>query len=323
MENPKVIIVDCDHANIDPEHEVLTGAGIPYKRLQCNTQEEAIAQCQGAVVFINQYLKMDENIFKNIPSLKHVVRYGVGVDNVNLADATKYGVQVTNVPDYGINEVADHSLALMLCLTRKVSFLNRRVHEGVWKYSEAMPIMRLVESTVGVIGLGRIGTAFAKRAKALGCRVVGYDKAIGAPGFTVPDFVEAVDSLEQLLAQSDVVSLHSTLDDSNKNMINAQSIAKMKDGAFIVNTSRGGLIDEAALVDAIKSGKLGGAGLDVAVKEPIQTDHPLLAFDNVIITPHVGWHSGEAAKELKRKCAEDAVNFVTGKPVRYPVNKLA
>jgi len=321
MANPKVFICDCDHANVDQENKVFTEAGVDYQWLQCKTQEEVIEKCQGAVAFLNQYVRMDEVIFKAIPTLKLVVRYGVGVDNVNLADATKYGVQVTNVPDYGVFEVADHSLALMLDIVRKVSFLNRRVHEKVWKYSEAVPIPRIAESTIGVVGLGRIGSAFAQRAHALGAKVIGFDKSASRRQ-NLPEFVEMKNSLEEVLRESDIVSLHCTLDESNKGMLNKETFAMMKDGAFLVNTARGGLIDEAALVEVLKSGKLAAAGLDVLCKEPIPADHALFECENAIITPHSAWYSVQAAKELKRKCAEDAVNFVSGRPVKYPVNRL-
>lgn len=322
MENPKIIICDCDHADTNPEHNVFTQAGVEYKRLQCTSQEQVLAECQGAVVFLNQYVRMDENIFKNIPSLKLVVRYGVGVDNVNLADATKYGVQVTNVPDYGMHEVADQALALMMSLVRKICFLDKRVHQGVWDYREVVPIRRLSECTIGVVGLGRIGSAFAHRASAMGSKIIGFDRAFGRPGRTFPQFVEPKDTLEEMLEEADIVSLHCDLNEFSSSMMNKERFARMKEGAYLINTARGGIIDEAALVDALKSGRLGGAGLDVTVKEPISKDHPLLAFDNVIITPHSGWYSEEAAVELKRKCAEDAVNFISGRPVKYPVNKL-
>lgn len=323
MENPKIIICDCDHADVNPEHKVFTQAGVEYKRLHCKSQEDVIEQCQGAVVILNQYVRIDENIFKNIPSLKLVVRYGVGVDNVNLEHATKYGVQVTNVPDYGMHEVADQALALMMALVRNIHYLDKRVHEGVWDYREVIPIRRLSECTVGVVGLGRIGTAFANRAASLGAKIIGYDKAFGKPERKFPGFVEQKNSLEEMLEQADIVSLHCDLNELSQRMMSNERFAKMREGSYLINTARGGLVDEEALVNALKSGKLKGAGLDVTFKEPIPKDSPLLTLNNVVITPHSGWYSVEAAIELKRKCAEDAVNFISGRPVRYPVNKLS
>ena len=322
MENIQLFITDCAHADIEPEKEVLDAHKIPYKRLFCKSQDEIIEKCQGGVVFLNHYEKMDAHIFKNIPSLKLVVRYGVGYDNVNVEDATKYGVQVANVPDYGMNEVADHALALLLAVVRKIPLLNKRVHQGVWNYGEVTPILRLSDSTVGIIGMGRIGQSFARRAHVLGCKVVAYDKFYGTPGFTVPDFVEMLPSLEHVLAQSDIVSLHCSLDPSTKHMLNEQRFSIMKDGTYLINTSRGGLIDETALVQALNSGKIRAAGLDVTTVEPIPQDHPFLGMDNVVISPHCSWYSVGSARELKRKCAQQGVDFLMGKALMYPINQL-
>ena len=318
----KVWIVDCAHADIEAEKEVFAAHNVPYERLFCKSQDEIIEKCQGATVFLNHYEIMDEHIFKNIPTLKLVVRYGVGYNNFNVEDATKYGVQLAYVPDSGMNEVADHALALMLSLVRKVPTLNQRVHEGVWNYGEVTPILRLADSTVGLIGMGRIGQNFAKRVHAMGCRVVAYDKAYGMPGFTVPDYVEMQASIEDVLRQADIVSLHSALNKETENMLNKERFAMMKDGAYIINTSRGGLIDETALLQALESGKIRAAGLDVTAVEPIPKDHPFLGMKNVVITPHCAWYSVGAARELKTKVAQQAVDFLQGKPVRYPINQV-
>ena len=179
MENPKIIICDCDHKDVETEKAVFDAAGMDFKWLHCTTQEAVIEQCQGAVCFLNQYTRMDKKIFEAIPTLKFIVRYGVGVDNVNLADATEYGVQVCNVPDYGTNEVADQALGLMLSLTRKVHMIGNMTKAGVWNYIEAVPVHRLSTRTVGLIGAGRIGQAFAHRVYALGCKVIAYDAAYG------------------------------------------------------------------------------------------------------------------------------------------------
>ena len=177
--NPKIIICDCDHKDVDTEKAVLAAAGLPCKWLHCKTQEEVIEQCQGAVCLINQYAHMDETVFKAIPTLKMIARYGVGVDNVNLEDATRYGVQVCNVPDYGTNEVADQALALLLTLVRKTHMIGNSTQAGTWNYQIAIPIHRISTLTVGIIGVGRIGTAFALRVKALGCRIVAFDTNTG------------------------------------------------------------------------------------------------------------------------------------------------
>ena len=321
MENPKIIICDCDHKDVNNEKAIFDAAGMDFKWLQCTTQEAVIEQCQGAVCFLNQYVRMDRKIFEAIPTLKCIVRYGVGVDNVNLKDATEYGVQVCSVPDYGTNEVADHALALMMAVTRKIHLAATLTEQGVWDYVRTIPVKRYGVTTVGLLGCGRIGQAFAKRAHVLGCRVLAYDAAYGMPGFQTLDFVEYL-SEDEVLAQSDVISVHCILDESTAGMINADFFNKMKDGSYFINVSRGGLVDEAALDAALTSGKLAGAGIDVVCTEPLPKESPLFRHENVVITPHMAWYSEESAVDLKTKCAEEAVRFMKGEPVRCPVNKL-
>ena len=321
-EHSKIIICDCDHKDVDVEAGVFSAAGMDYKWLHCQTQEEVIRKCQGAVCFLNQYVQMDETIFKSIPSLKFIVRYGVGVDNVNLADATRYGVQVCNVPDYGMNEVADQAMALMLSVVRKTWLLANRVQAGAWDYAEAIPVRRLSTLTVGIVGTGRIGSEVAKRLHPFGCKVIAFDTGYSQPSRHFPEDLEYCGSLKELLSRSDVVTLHCSLNEDNQRMMNEETFAQMKDGSYFINVSRGGLVDEAALDAALTSGKLAGAGIDVVMKEPLDRTSPLFHHPNLIITPHMAWYSEESALELNRKCAEEAVRFMNSEPVSYPVNTL-
>lgn len=317
----KVYICDCDHDNIDVEKSVFDKAGIECEWHHCVEQDKVIEECQGAEVFLNQYAKMDKVIFEAIPTLKCVIRYGVGVDNVNLKDATEYGVQVCNVPDYGMNEVADQALAMMLALVRKVCFVNDRIRNGVWDYTETIPIRRNGCITVGVIGVGRIGCEFAKRVKALGCRVIGYDIAFQDNKRQFPDWIERV-SFETLLKESDVISIHCSLNEKSRNLIDAQALELMKPSAYLINVARGGIIDEEALDEALTKGTIAGAALDVVKNEHLDKDDALLKHKNFIVSPHMAWYSEEAAFELNRKAAEEAVRFLNGEKVLYPVNQL-
>lgn len=317
----KIIICDCDHDNVDAEAEVFKKAGVSFSWHHCVKQEDVIRDCNGATVYLNQYAHMDKNIFKAVPTLKCVVRYGVGVDNVNLKDADEYGVQVCNVPDYGTCEVADQALALMMGLVRKVTLVNNDIRNGIWNYAETIPVHRLAVSTVGIIGLGRIGSQFAKRVKALGCRVIAYDVAFGESDRTFPDFVEQV-SLEEVLKQSDIISIHSSLNEQTMNLIGKKEFAMMKPSAYIINVARGGIINEDALLDALENKKIAGAGIDVVKAEHLDKDSPLLKYKNLIVSPHMAWYSEEAALDLKRKAAEEAVRFVKGEKVHYPINKI-
>lgn len=320
--NPKIIICDCDHKDVDTEKAVFDAAGMDFRWLHCMSQDEVIEQCQGAVCFLNQYVRMDEKIFKAIPSLRMVVRYGVGVDNVNLADATRYGVQICNVPDYGTNEVADQALALMLSLTRKTYMIGNMTRAGIWNYIESVPVHRLSTRTVGILGVGRIGAAFARRVHTLGCRVVAYDVRYGESGRVFPDFIEFKPTMDEVLAQADILSLHCALTEESRGMMNAAAFSKMKEGAYFINVARGGLVDEDALEGALSSGRLAGAGIDVVNAEPLSGESPLFRHENVVVTPHMGWYSEESAEELNRKCAEEVVRFLRGEAVRCPVNQL-
>lgn len=319
--NEKIIICDCDHQNVDTEKAVFERAGQPFRWHHCMTQQEVIDECQGAVVFLNQYVRMDKQIFDAIPTLKCIVRYGVGVDNVNLDDATAYGVQVCNVPDYGTNEVADQALAMIMSLVRKVYLVNAEVREGIWDYRRTIPVKRLACSTVGIIGLGRIGRALAHRAHALGCTVIACDPQSEAPGFDAPPYVTVTD-LDTLLRTSDIISIHCSLNETSRGMIGARELALMKPTAYLVNVARGGIVDEDALDAALTEGSIAGAGLDVVAAERLAPDAPLLRHRNFLISPHMAWYSEESAVELNRKAAEEAVRFLNGEPVHYPVNKL-
>jgi len=255
----------------------------------------------------------------SLPELKLVVRYGVGVDNVDAASASKHGIQVCNVPDYGVNEVADHAMALMLTLLRRTAVMNAYTKNGAWDYTKAIPIRRLNQLTIGITGLGRIGRNFAAKVRALGCRIIGYDPLLSADAAGT-DFVSRV-GFEDLLQESDVISIHCPLETS-RNLFGSSAFAKMKKGAILINTARGGIVNEKDLDGALEKGEIAGAAMDCMEDEPVKRGNPLFRHENFIATPHMAWYSEEACLELKRKAAEEAVRFFRGEAVRYPVNKL-
>ena len=315
----KVIITDCDHENIDIETKVLSDAGIEFKLTCARTEDEVIEQCAGADIFIVQYANISEKVMKALPELKYVVRYGVGVDTVDLKAAAEYGIQVGNVPDYGMNEVADHALALLLMMLRKTDQMNRFTKTTGWDYTQSIPIRRFSEQTVGVVGLGRIGRNFAEKAAALGFRVIGYDPMVNQ-GERIGN-AEAV-SFEELLKQSDAVSLHCPAD-GNRDLFCKETFKRMKNTAVLINVARGGIINETDLDQALTDGEIAGAALDCMAGEPVSKDSPLFAHENLLVTPHMAWYSEEAAQELKRKVAEESVRFARGEKIHYPINKLA
>ncbi|MEG0471840.1 MAG: C-terminal binding protein [Solibacillus sp.] len=317
----KVIITDCDHSNIDIESAIFKDLNVDFELQQNKTAADLIKNCQQATVVINQYAPFNEEVLSSLPNLKVIIRYGVGFNNIDLNAATKYGVQVCNVPDYGTHEVADHALAMMLALTRKITIMDRLVKDGKWDYQASVPIYRHSEQTIGIVGVGRIGSAFALKVKALGMKVIAFDtsaeKKMQSDEYAFIQFV----SFDELVKQSDVISIHCPSDQA-MNLFNKSVFTKMKNSAYVINVSRGGIIDEEALYNALVTKEIAGAALDVAVKEPIDQASPLLTLDQFICTPHMAWYSEQAAQELKRKVAEEAVRYVQGQSLHYPVNKL-
>ena len=315
----RVIITDCDHDNIDIEKKVFADAGMSVELRQAVTEDEVIAQCQDAEIFIVQYAKITEKVMDNCPCLKYVVRYGVGVDTIDIPAATRHGIQVGNVPDYGMNEVADHAIALAMSMIRKTIEMNAFTKNQKWDYTRAIPIHRFSEMTVGVIGLGRIGRNFAQKMHALGFKVIGTDPYFKATPET-DAYVKPV-SMEDVITQSDVISLHCPAD-GNMNLFCAETFKKMKNTAILINVARGGIINEKDLDQALTDGEIGGAALDCMLGEPVSKDSPLFRHENLVVTPHMAWYSQEAAQELKRKVAEESVRFARGEAIHYPINKL-
>ena len=248
-----------------------------------------------------------------------VVRYGVGVDNIEVAEAIKRGIVVCNVPDYGTNEVADQALALMMALVRKVVYMNRRTKTERWDCTMAFPIQRLSTLTVGILGFGRIGSAFAKRVHALGCNIISCDHHL-EPGEIAPcGYVTGV-TMDDLIEKSDIISIHCPpLKD--RYMFDEDAFKRMKKGIYIINDARGGIIDEDALDRALDDGTVAGVALDCMRNEPISPDNKLFRHENMLVSPHMGWYSEQAALDLKRKVAEQVVKFVQTGTVDYPVFK--
>ena len=318
MLNTKTIAIsDCDHLNMAEEEAVCQKYGLDYIQFSCRTEDDLIEKLPGYQAVVNQYAPFTERVFAALPDLKMIVRYGVGVNNIDLEAASRHGVAVCNVPDYGVQEVASHAFALMMALTRKIVQMDASVKGGEWEYARSIPIHRYRTMTFGVIGLGRIGSCFAEMIRPLGGRILGCDIDPSRRG---PDFVEHVD-LDTLMKESDVISIHSNLETS-RHLINRAKMEEMKPGAYLINVSRGGIIDEADLADALNAGIIAGAGIDVTLEEPLAPDSPLRTAKNLLLTPHMAWYSEEASSDLKTKTAEEAARFLTGKPLKNQVNRF-
>ena len=297
----RIVITDCDHPSIELEQSIFRAAGHDVVLAQCRTADEVIAAGQGAVALLAQYAPITDAVMAALPEFRVVGRYGVSLDNIELPAAARHDITVVNVPDYCIDEVADHAIALMLGLTRGIVALDRAIHAGVWDFRSGGELRRASGMRLGIIGLGRIGAAIARRALALRYQVMAAD-----PRSPAVEGVPLV-SLEELLRTSDIVSLSAWLDPSTRHILDGAALRVMKPGAFLVNTSRGGLIDQPALVEALRSGHLGGAAIDVLEREPIAQDDPLLTLPNVILTPNTAFNSRESLVEMKTRVAEGIV----------------
>jgi phosphoglycerate dehydrogenase-like enzyme len=273
-----------------------------------------------AIILYHDIPRLGEASFSGAPRCKGVVRAGVGYNNVDLEAASRHGVVVCNVPDYGTEEVADHAIMLLLALARRLVPCHQAIRSGTWNYETALGTPRLRGKTLGIVGCGRIGTATALRAKALALDVVfhdpllrqGMDKALG---------IRRANSLNELLEQSHFVSLHCYLDATTYHLINKATLQRMREGAFLINTARGGCVDQSALIDALDSGHLAAAGLDVVEREPLD-DSRLRGHPRILFTPHSAFYSVEAFIELRTKAAEEVRRILLGELPRNVVNQM-
>ncbi|PXZ08593.1 C-terminal binding protein [Gilliamella apicola] len=313
----KIYITDCDHESMDIEKKTFTKEGVDFEILNVTQPEDIIRACHDADALILQYATISDNVLSSLKNLKGVVRYGVGVNTIDIESATKNNVAVCNVPDYGTNEVADHALALIMALARKLPLLIKDTKSNIWAYEKAIPIYRLQEQTAGIIGLGRIGLSLAKKLHGIGLKVIGFDPL--AKKEQLPDYIDFV-SLDELLAHSDIISLNLPLTKSTENLIDSKEFSKMKSNCYLVNTARGGIVNEEALYQALLNHTIAGAALDVFKQEP-PTDRKLFSLDNFIATPHAAWYSEQSQQDLKRKAAEEAIRLAKGEKPLYCLNK--
>jgi D-3-phosphoglycerate dehydrogenase len=306
----KVLITDYVWPSTDPEREVLEAAGIELV-IAPEASEATLASLAvdvDAIMFC--FAQVTAKVLEAAKKCKIAARYGIGVDNVDIAKATELGIVVTNVPDYCMDEVTDHALGMILALNRRLVPHNRSVVGGGWNdVALDQPMHRTRGATLGIVGYGRIGRSLAAKAVGFGMEILAYDPLIEEG--TEVDGAKAV-SLDDVLANSDFVSLHVPLIPATENMISAPELAKMKPGSIIVNCARGGLIDEDALAASLASGHTAGAGLDVVEPTPPDPSSALLKQDNVIITPHTAFFSQASTLELEQRTAQEVVRVLAG-----------
>jgi D-3-phosphoglycerate dehydrogenase / 2-oxoglutarate reductase len=319
MTRPIIAVTDSPFPSLDPVKAALAAAKIdPDIRMSKSTSvEDIIAVAHDADAVIVCYAQITPAVVAGLNRCKVIGRTGLGVDNIDVPAAAARGITVTYVPDYCLREVSDHTMALLLALARKVPLANKLVQSGRWELPPILPFRRLEGQVLGLIGFGNIPRAVVPKAKAFGLTVITHDPFVSKDVLASAG-VEGV-SFDDLLARSDFVSVHAPLMPATRGLVNAAAFAKMKKGAFVINTARGPLIDEPALIAALDSGHLGGAGLDVVTTEPLAKDSPLIGRDNVILTPHTAFYSVEALIELQTKCATDVGRVLSGEKPVYPV----
>lgn len=317
-----VVVTDHVFPDLDAETRILAEAG-HVLRFDGNlaTADEVIAAASQADAILNCYAPVPAEAIRGLERCRVIARYGIGLDTIDIDEASARGIVVTNVPDYCIDEVSDHALALILSLMRRVVVLDRDVRSGGWDLAPARPVHRLRGRTLGLVGFGRIARRLGEKVAPIGLRVLAFDPFV--PDEAIAEAAAEPASLDRLLAEADVVSIHAPLTTQTRHLIGAAELRRMRSDAFLVNTSRGPLVDLDALRAVRADGHLGGVALDVLESEPPEPDDPLLRDPGVVITPHAAFYSEEATAEQQRKAAEQVVAALAGEVPVYAVNAAA
>jgi D-3-phosphoglycerate dehydrogenase / 2-oxoglutarate reductase len=303
------------------DREALAAHGIELVERSCPTEEELIEHGREADALLVIGEPLTARVIEALDRCRVIARFGAGLDNVDIDAATRAGIQVTYVPGASVEEVTDHALAMLFSLARRLPDLDAATRRGDWKILDALPpFRRLSEQTVGIVGLGRIGQVLARKVRGLGIDLIAFDP------YLADDEIAALGArplpLEELLATADFVSIHTPLTAETRHLLGAAELARMKPTACLVNAARGGVVDQEALVEALREGRLAGAGVDVFEVEPLPLDDPLLALDNVILSPHAAHHSLESMNELRGRVIADVAAVLAGEEPGFPVNAV-
>ena len=315
----KVLITDYAWESVEPERAVLARAGAEVVVSPDGDEETLVSLARDVDGILTCWAQVTDNVVRAAEKCIIIVRYGVGLDNIAVDTATELGIVVSYVPDYCVGEVSDHAMALLLAWNRRIVFFDKATKAAGWESVELnMPMPRLSGTKLGIIGLGRIGRALCSKAQAFGMEVLAYDTLV------TPEAAAEIGArstgLPQLLKESDFISLHCPLLPETTGLISTSELEQMKPTAFLINAARGPLIDEDALYDALTSGQIAGAGLDVLVDPVPPVDHRLARLDNVIITPHAAFFSQEAVLELEERAAADVARVLQGQLPENLVN---
>ncbi len=314
MAKAKVVLTDYVWESLEVEHEIL-GSLADIVPLQVTDPEAFFPEAEECDALLNTYGgPITAEVMARMPSCKIIARYGIGVDTIDLDAATEAGIIVTNNPTYCVEEVAEHTLAMLLTFARKIAFYDRLVRSGAWAVPPGKPMFRISGSTVGLIGFGNIARRVAKGAAGLDMRVLYSDPFVEQGQFDAPG--EKVE-FEKLLSESDYLCVHAPLTSETRGMLGTDAFAQMKSTAVVVNCSRGPIIDTEALINALDDGQIAGCALDTTDPEPLPDDHTLRTRENVIVNPHAAWYSEQAMEGLQRGAPNEVRHVLEG---NWPVN---
>ena len=286
-----------------------------------NNREETLKKAAEEVdiVIVSCFTRISAAILVEAKKLKAIIKYGVGVDNIDLAAATRNGILVVNCPEYGSDTIAEHAFALIICLAKKLVQIDKRMRKKAWLWPSAEWMgIDLLGKTIGLIGFGRIGQALARKIDGFGMHIIAFDPYAADALQKTPMVVPV--SLDTLLETADIVSIHCILTPETQNLIGTRELKKMKKTALLIDVSRGAIIDENALLNALNENWISGAGLDVFAHEPLTPDHPLLDMDNVVLSPHLAWYTREAHARLERETLQRALEILEGKVPQNIIN---
>lgn len=315
-----VLVTETVFPDLEPERSVFEDTGINLIVSDASSAEEIVDAAEGqdvGALLTATHIHITEAIFENIEALTTVSSYGIGVDHIDLDAANAHDVTVTNVPDYSVEEVSTHAVSLLLASARRVPQYREHVNSGGWDWEVEAPLERLRGKTLGLVAFGKIARRVSEKVEGFDLTVITYDPHVSDDTFEEYG-VESV-GLEELFTRSDLISSHPPLTEETRHLIDADAFDAMKESAIYVNTSRGPVVDESALYDAVTDNEIRGAAIDVMGEEP-PGDSPLLGLDDVIITPHAAWYSEQSREELQRKAAEEVVAGLQKGTPRYVVN---
>lgn len=314
----KVAITDYVFPDLETEKRELKKIDAELIESKGSDEESIIEVAENANGILNCYAELTPRVIESLKNCKIIARYGIGVNNVDMTTATKKGIIVTNVPDYCVEEVSDHALALILACSRKICQLNKTVKSGKWDFKDYRPMYRLKGQTLGIVSFGKISRRLVEKVSAYKFNIIIYDPYVDED--IAAKYNVKLVKFEELLKESDIITVHAPLTKETKGMFGSEQFKMMKDSAYLINTARGGLIKDNDLALALKRGEITGAGLDVLEDENVNSHHPLVNVENVIITPHSAFYSEEALKDLQYKAVQEVIRILTGEKPKSCVN---